>query len=37
VNDDERRQILTKAVTVLYKGDLSRETVTRAIDTALAQ
>jgi signal transduction histidine kinase len=37
VNDDERRQILTKAVTVLYKGDLSRETVTRAIDAALAQ
>ncbi|HEX7808710.1 MAG TPA: response regulator, partial [Thermoanaerobaculia bacterium] len=37
VNDDERRQILTRAVTVLYKGDLSREAVTRAIDTALAQ
>ncbi|HEX2831826.1 MAG TPA: ATP-binding protein [Thermoanaerobaculia bacterium] len=35
VNDDERRQILTKAVTVLYKGDLSRESVTRAIDSAL--
>ena len=35
VNDDEKRQILTKAVDVLYKGDLARETVTRAIDTAL--
>jgi signal transduction histidine kinase len=35
VNDDEKRQILTKAVDVLYKGDLARETVTRAIDSAL--
>ncbi|MFP5246578.1 MAG: ATP-binding protein, partial [Thermoanaerobaculia bacterium] len=35
VNDDERRQILTKAAKVLYKGDLARETVTRAIDEAL--
>jgi CheY-like chemotaxis protein len=37
VNDDEKKQILTRAVTVLYKGDLSRESVTRAIDSALAQ
>jgi signal transduction histidine kinase len=37
VNDDERRQILTKAVSVVYKGDLSRETVTRAIDEALGR
>ncbi|MGN6184155.1 MAG: ATP-binding protein [Thermoanaerobaculia bacterium] len=37
VNEDERKQILTKAVTVLYKGDLSRDSVTRAIDTALTQ
>ncbi|MBV8517397.1 MAG: ATP-binding protein [Acidobacteria bacterium] len=37
VNDDERRQILTKAVCVVYKGDLSRETVTRAIDEALGR
>lgn len=36
VNDEERRQILTRAVNVLYKGDLSRETVTRAISEALA-
>jgi signal transduction histidine kinase len=35
VNDDEKRQILTKAIDVLYKGDLARETVTRAIDSAL--
>ena len=36
VNDDEKRQILTRAVTVIYKGDLARETVTRAIDDAVA-
>jgi signal transduction histidine kinase/CheY-like chemotaxis protein len=35
VNDDERRQILTKAANVLYKGDLARDTVTRAIDSVL--
>jgi len=37
VNEDERQQILTKAVDVLYKGDLARETVTRVIDGALAK
>lgn len=36
VNDEERRQILTRAASVLYKGDLSRETVTRAIELAVA-
>ncbi|MEO8380641.1 MAG: ATP-binding protein [Acidobacteriota bacterium] len=35
VNEEERRQILTRAVNVIYKGDLSRETVTRAIAEAL--
>jgi signal transduction histidine kinase len=35
VNDEERQQILTRAMNVLYKGDLARETVTRAIDEAL--
>ena len=35
VNDDERRQILTRASNVVYKGDLSRETVARAIAEAL--
>jgi signal transduction histidine kinase/CheY-like chemotaxis protein len=35
VNEEERRQILTKAIDVLYKGDLARETVTRTIDIAL--
>jgi signal transduction histidine kinase len=35
VNDDERRQILTRAASVVYKGDLSRETVARAIAEAL--
>jgi signal transduction histidine kinase len=35
VNEDERTQILTKAANVIYKGDLTRETVTRAIDAAL--
>ncbi len=34
VNDEERQQILTRAVNVLYKGDLARETVARAIDEA---
>lgn len=35
VNDAERREILSRASTVIYKGDLSRETVVRAIDDAL--
>jgi CheY-like chemotaxis protein len=35
VNEDERRQILTKAANVLYKGDLARESVTEAIDSVL--
>lgn len=34
VNDDERTQILTRAASVVYKGDLSRETVARAIAEA---
>jgi signal transduction histidine kinase/CheY-like chemotaxis protein len=37
VNEEERRQILTRAVSVVYKGDLSRETVTRAVTEALGQ
>jgi CheY-like chemotaxis protein len=37
VNEEEKKQILTKAVDVIYKGDLARETVTRAIDAALGQ
>ena len=36
VNDEERAQILSRAVAVIYKGDLSRETVIRAIDSATA-
>jgi signal transduction histidine kinase/CheY-like chemotaxis protein len=36
VNDDERRQILTRASSVVYKGDVSRETVARAIAEAMA-
>jgi len=35
VNDDERCQILMRAANVVYKGDLSRETVSRAIAGAL--
>jgi CheY-like chemotaxis protein len=35
VNEDERRQILTRAANVIYKGDLSRATVSRAIAGAL--
>ncbi len=35
VNDAERQQILTRAANVIYKGDLSRETVSRAIADAL--
>lgn len=37
VNEDERKQILTRAAGVVYKGDLSREVVTRAIADALAK
>ncbi|HUR79644.1 MAG TPA: ATP-binding protein [Thermoanaerobaculia bacterium] len=37
VNDAERQQILTRAANVIYKGDLSRETVARAIADALSQ
>ncbi|HVE70193.1 MAG TPA: ATP-binding protein [Thermoanaerobaculia bacterium] len=37
VNDAERQQILTHAANVIYKGDLSRDTVTRAIADALGQ
>jgi signal transduction histidine kinase len=37
VNDEEKRQILSRAVDVLYKGDLARETVTRTIDAALGR
>jgi CheY-like chemotaxis protein len=36
VNDDERKQILTRASNVVYKGDLSRDTVARAIADAMA-
>jgi signal transduction histidine kinase len=36
VNEEEKRQILTKAIDVIYKGDLGRDTVTRAIDQAVA-
>ena len=35
VNEDERTQILTRAANVVYKGDLSRETVARAIGEAM--
>jgi CheY-like chemotaxis protein len=35
INDDERRQILTRAANVIYKGDLSREIVAKAIESAL--
>ena len=37
VNDDEKRQILTRAANVVYKGDLSRETVANAIADAMAR
>ncbi|HYC61186.1 MAG TPA: ATP-binding protein [Thermoanaerobaculia bacterium] len=36
VNDDEREQILARAASVIYKGDLARDTVARAIDDAIA-
>jgi signal transduction histidine kinase len=35
VNEEERRQILTRAANVIYKGDLSRESVSQAIAGAL--
>lgn len=35
INDDERRQILSRATAVIYRRDLSREAVTDAIDSAL--
>jgi signal transduction histidine kinase/CheY-like chemotaxis protein len=35
VNEAERDQILTRAADVVYKGDLSRETVSQAIAAAL--
>lgn len=35
INDDEKSQVMGRANGVLYKGDLSRETVTLAIDRAL--
>jgi signal transduction histidine kinase len=34
VNEEERKQILTRAVNVIYKGDLSRDTVTKTIADA---
>ena len=37
VNEAERQQILTRAANVIYKGDLSRDTVSRAIADALGQ
>jgi signal transduction histidine kinase/CheY-like chemotaxis protein len=37
VNDDERTQILARVANVIFKGDLRRDTVTKAIDDALAQ
>ena len=35
VNDDERRQILSRAAAVIDRHDLSHEVVTKAIDSAL--
>ncbi|HEY4640615.1 MAG TPA: response regulator [Thermoanaerobaculia bacterium] len=35
INDDERRQILSRASAVIYRQDLSQEAVTTAIDSAL--
>jgi signal transduction histidine kinase len=35
INEEEKRQILSKANAVIYKGDLSRDIVTAAIDDAL--
>jgi signal transduction histidine kinase/CheY-like chemotaxis protein len=36
VNEAERTQIMTRASNVIYKGDLSRDVVSRAIEEALA-
>jgi CheY-like chemotaxis protein len=35
INEDERRQILSRASAVIYRRDLSHEAVTSAIDSAL--
>jgi signal transduction histidine kinase len=35
VNDDEKQQILQRATAVIYKGDLSRDVVSRAIGEAV--
>jgi signal transduction histidine kinase len=35
VNDDEKQQILQRATAVIYKGDLSREVVSKAIEDAV--
>jgi CheY-like chemotaxis protein len=37
INEEERRQILTRASAVIYRQDLSREAVTSAIDSALGR
>ncbi|HEY0142782.1 MAG TPA: ATP-binding protein [Thermoanaerobaculia bacterium] len=37
INDDEREQILSRALGVINKSDLSREVITRAIETALGR
>jgi CheY-like chemotaxis protein len=37
INDEERSQILTRAAAVINKGDLSREVVIRAMDSALSR
>jgi signal transduction histidine kinase len=37
VNEEERKQILTRAANVIYKGDLSRDTVAKAIAGALGK
>jgi CheY-like chemotaxis protein len=36
INEEERQQVLSRAASVIYKGDLSREIVSKAIDDALA-
>jgi signal transduction histidine kinase len=36
INEEERQQVLSRAFAVIYKGDLSRETVTQAINDATA-
>jgi len=35
INDDERREILSRASAVIFKHELSRDAVTSAIDSAL--